>query len=126
MILALGHMFPAARSDFVFGTSFCVLRIVLCGLFLHEFAFNHPPNTGGATQVLSACLTLHIYWFVLFVRGVVRRAKRAAKEKAKPKTKRLNQEQEQEQSEVPQKDKVTANASGSVVQLRFRPSRDTE
>ncbi|KAG0091952.1 hypothetical protein BGZ92_011215 [Podila epicladia] len=124
IFLALGHMFPAARCDLVFGTTFFVLRIVLCALFLHEFAFNHPRNTGGATQILSACLTLHSYWFVLFVQGVVRRAKRASKEKAKAKTKKLVQDQEQ--NEMPQRVEITTGVSRSVVQLRFRPNKDTK
>ncbi|KAG0032108.1 hypothetical protein BGZ82_006679, partial [Podila clonocystis] len=123
IFLALGHMFPAARSDLAFGTTFFVLRIVLCGLFLHEFTFNHSPNTGGATRILSACLVLHSYWFVLFAWGVVRRAKRVATEKAKAKARKLDEEQEQ--SEVPQKDKIVG-VSNSVVQLRFRPNKDTE
>lgn len=95
-----------------------------CGLLWHEFTFNHPPNTGGAVQVLSLCLVVHIYWFIAFVLGIIRRAKRAVKEKEKKLDQ--GQEQKQKQSELPQKDKIATGVSSSVVQLRFRSDGDEE
>ncbi|KAF9382449.1 hypothetical protein CPC16_009352 [Podila verticillata] len=122
IILSMGHLFPAARSTFLFGASFFLLRIVCCALLWHEFTFNHPPNTGGAAQILSLCLILHSHWFIAYVRGIIRRAKRATKEKEK----QLDQgvEQKQKQSESPQKDKIATGVSSSVVQLRFRSDGD--
>ena len=60
-LLALGSMFPSLRTDFGFGISFFLLRIVFHILI---FSYAIYSRTDTLTHVLyGLTLTLHLHWF---------------------------------------------------------------
>ncbi|KAF9422903.1 hypothetical protein BGZ94_008455 [Podila epigama] len=118
-ILAAGYVFPGGRNNFVFGTSFMSLRIILNILYLHEFYYNHSPKSNASTTVLTVCLTMHIYWFSTFIQGLLRRSARASKEKAIAAQKKLQEQTTSEKTTI-----ATSANSSSIVQLRVKSRND--
>lgn len=75
IVLALGHIHPPLRSDWLFGASFFALRICYHSWMVHIYyaRLSDPPVTVWPFMV--AVLLLHIHWFIKWVQGMARRGR---------------------------------------------------
>ena len=76
-VLALGSVAPALRSDAVFGATFFTLRVVFTGAVL---AWHWQlARERYLVAIVAFSFSLHCFWFVSWLRGVLRRQKRTQK-----------------------------------------------
>lgn len=72
VVLALGHISPALRCDWLFGASFFALRICYHCWVLHFYcAMWEPPVT--LWPFMAAVLLLHVHWFAKWALSMARR-----------------------------------------------------
>ncbi|GJJ70662.1 hypothetical protein EMPS_03012 [Entomortierella parvispora] len=98
IFLASGNMFPHLREDFWFPLTFFIFRIVFVAGMLHEVTFNYPIPWEGVFVYFLA-LSIHVFWFVKYLKGRKRRALRAQKVKQEALERQKEQEQVQEQQD---------------------------
>lgn len=72
IVLALGHIHPPLRSDWLFGGLFLALRLGYHGAMLRIYvAMRAPPVT--LWPFMAAVMVLHVHWFAGWARGMWRR-----------------------------------------------------
>lgn len=70
MFLALGHCFPRARTDLLFGATFFAFRIGFHAVVLYQFRHTR------FTPVIAGTLALHAHWFHKWTLGQRKRWRR--------------------------------------------------
>jgi len=81
-ILAVGSLYPTRRSDWLFGLTFFITRIcyhLLLFLLVWEIKSPRLP----VWVVVAVTFSLHIYWFVLWVKGISRKMREAGRKGGK-------------------------------------------
>ena len=81
-ILAVGSLYPQRRSDWLFGLTFFITRICYhLLLFLLVWEIKDPRLP--VWVVVAVTFLLHVYWFVLWVKGAVKRWKEGGRKGGK-------------------------------------------
>lgn len=70
IFLASGHIFPKLRSDFLFATSFFLIRIVYPVVLLPELFLNVDSRLCWKVGLMA--LMVHVHWFKKFVQQQLR------------------------------------------------------
>lgn len=74
VVLALGHCFPDARHDLLFGLTFFIFRIAYHAYLLYKWVHIHDPPY-QFSPIIAATLVLHAHWFYKWTRGQRRRSR---------------------------------------------------
>lgn len=81
VVLAVGHLWPPLRSDWLFGGSFLLLRLGYHAYML-RFYYAIPAPALRVWPFMAAVLGLHVHWFAKWCRSQAKRARRAPKRAA--------------------------------------------
>jgi hypothetical protein len=81
-LLALGNVSREWRTNFFFGASFFVTRLVWHGFLLVKFLAARQQVEQHLWPLVLLTLLLHLYWFYGYVRQQLRRAAKQKKPKA--------------------------------------------